>query len=85
LTNGRDVNPMQYRPFGVRIAIGLSVLASFTCIAAESGLEMAAVQLVGRAEYGAGEWRVTWPGEGWRTAFSGSRVGVTTRDLVGLR
>jgi hypothetical protein len=42
-----------------------------------------AVQLIGRAQFDAGVWRVTWPGVAWRTAFSGSRVGVTTQDAVG--
>src|ERR1700723_1583412 len=46
-------------------------------------LDAAAVQLIGRAELIAGVWRVTWPGVGWRTAFSGPRVGITTQDSVG--
>jgi hypothetical protein len=45
--------------------------------------DAAAVQLIGRAEFSAGVWRVTWPGVAWRTAFSGSGVGVTTQDTVG--
>jgi hypothetical protein len=46
------------RPFGVRMAIGISVLAAFTCFGAESGLDAAAVQLVGRAEHSTGQWHI---------------------------
>jgi len=42
----------------------------------------AAVQLIGRARLSDGVWQVTWPGVGWRTAFSGSQIGVTTQDTV---
>jgi lysophospholipase L1-like esterase len=65
------------------MALGLSVLVVVTCVGAEAARDAAAVQLIGRAEHSAGVWRVTWPGVGWRTAFSGSRVGVVTQDVVG--
>jgi lysophospholipase L1-like esterase len=51
--------------------------------ASAAPLDAAAVQLIGRAEFSAGVWRVTWPGVAWRTAFSGPRVGITTQDSVG--
>jgi lysophospholipase L1-like esterase len=70
-------------PLCLRIALGLSVLVVSTCVGAEAARDAAAVQLIGRAERSAGGWRVTWPGVGWRTAFSGSRVGVATQDSVG--
>jgi hypothetical protein len=80
-------------PFCLRMALGLSVLVVSTGMGAEAARAAAArdaaeVQLIGRAEHSAaghsaGVWRVTWPGVGWRTAFSGSRVGVTTQDTVG--
>jgi lysophospholipase L1-like esterase len=70
--------------FGLRIALGLLVLVASTAMGAEAApLDAAAVQLVGRAQLSAGVWRVTWPGVGWRTAFSGTRVGITTQDSVG--
>src|SRR5580698_11402503 len=86
------------RPFRLRMALGLSLLLTAACMKAEpprhtatldaatpnaTSLEAAAVQLIGRAELIAGVWRVTWPGVGWRTAFSGPRVGITTQDSVG--
>jgi hypothetical protein len=61
------------------MTLGLSVLVVSTGL----GAEPAAVQLIGRAERSAGVWQVTWPGVGWRTAFSGCRVGVATQDSVG--
>jgi lysophospholipase L1-like esterase len=70
-------------PFCLRMALGLSVLVVSTGMGAEAARDAAAVQLIGRAERSAGVWRVTWPGVGWRTAFSGSRVGVATQDSVG--
>jgi lysophospholipase L1-like esterase len=70
-------------PFDVRMALGLLALLVSTSAAAAGIRDAAAVQLIGRAERGAGVWRVTWPGVGWRTAFSGSRVGVATQDAVG--
>lgn len=55
--------------------------------------DVASVQLIGRAQRSVVEggnaqgattvWQVTWPGVGWRAAFSGSRVGVTTQDSIG--
>jgi lysophospholipase L1-like esterase len=50
---------------------------------AAAARDSAEVQLIGRAQRGADVWQVTWPGVGWRTAFAGSRVGVTTQDSVG--
>jgi lysophospholipase L1-like esterase len=85
------------RPFRLRMAPGLSVLVA-ACIGAAAAPDAAApdaatrnaalpgvaeVQLIGRAQLSAGVWRVTWPGVGWRTAFSGPRVGITTLDSVG--
>lgn len=72
-----------HHPFGVRIALGLLALVVSTGAGAGAVRDAAAVQLIGRAERSAGVWRVTWPGVGWRTAFSGSRVGVVTQDVVG--
>jgi hypothetical protein len=72
-----------HHPFQLRLALGVSILVVSTCVRAEAARDVAAVQLIGRAERGAGVWRVTWPGVGWRTAFSGSRVGVATQDAVG--
>ena len=79
-------------PFCLRMALGLSVLVVSTGMGAEAARAAAArdaaeVQLIGRAEHSAAErsagvWQVTWPGVGWRAAFSGSRVGVTTQDSV---
>jgi hypothetical protein len=70
-------------PFGIRMAFRLLVLVESTSIGAEAARDAAAVQLIGRAEHVAEVWRVTWPGVGWRTAFSGSRVEVGTQDAVG--
>jgi lysophospholipase L1-like esterase len=69
-------------PFRLRLALGLSILVVSTCACAETPHHAAAIQLIGRAERRAGVWRVTWPGVGWRTAFSGSRVAVVTQDSV---
>src|ERR1700680_3981033 len=69
--------------FCLRMALGVSVLVVSTCVRAEAAREAAAVHLIGRAERSDGVWRMTWPGVGWRTAFSGSRVGVATQDSVG--
>jgi len=66
-----------------RIALGFSVLVASTCAGAESARNTASIQVIGRAERSAGAWRATWPGVAWRTAFSGSRVGVTIRDVAG--
>jgi lysophospholipase L1-like esterase len=52
-------------------------------VCAEPARDAAQIQLIGRAQRSAGVWRVTWPGVGWRTAFSGSRVAVVTQDRVG--
>src|ERR1700722_234941 len=71
------------RPFRLRMALGLSVLLAPPCIKAEPAPDAAAVQLIGRAQLSGGVWRVTWPGVGWRTAFSGPRLGITTQDSVG--
>jgi hypothetical protein len=68
---------------GILGALALSVFVAATCVGAEVARDAAAVQLIGRAERSAGVWRVTWPGVGWRTAFSGSRVGIATRDSAG--
>jgi hypothetical protein len=65
------------------VAIGLFVVMVSTCLGAEVARDAASVQLIGRAQRSAGGWRVTWPGVGWRTAFSGTRVGVVTQDSVG--
>ena len=65
------------------MALGLLAWAVSTCAGAEGIRDAASVQLIGRAERSAGAWLVTWPGVGWRTAFSGSRVGVSTQDAVG--
>ncbi len=62
-------------------AVSAATAAAATANAAP--LDAAAVQLIGRAELIAGAWHVTWPGVGWRTAFSGPRVGITTLDSVG--
>jgi lysophospholipase L1-like esterase len=59
------------------------ILDVSTCVGAEAVRDAAAVQLIGRAQLDAGVWRVTWPAVGWRTAFSGSRVGVATQDSAG--
>jgi Carbohydrate esterase 2 N-terminal len=67
---------------GLRAVFGSSILVVFVCAGAEPARDAAAVQLVGRAERSADAWRVTWPGVGWRTAFSGSRVAVDTQDSV---
>jgi lysophospholipase L1-like esterase len=69
--------------FRRRLALGLSILVVSTCVRAEASRDAAEVQLIGRAQRSAGVWRVTWPGVGWRTAFSGSRVAVVTQDSVG--
>jgi lysophospholipase L1-like esterase len=71
-----------------RIALGLSVLVASTCLGAEAARDAmvrdtAAVQVIGRAQRSAGVWQVTWPGVGWRTAYSGSRIGIATQDSVG--
>src|SRR5579863_6528819 len=82
-----------HRALSVRTAIGLSLLVAATCLKAQvppdtaapnaAPLDAADVQLIGRAQLSSGVWRVTWPGVGWRTAFSGPRVGITTLDSVG--
>ena len=71
------------RPFRLRMALGLSLLLATPWIKADTAPDAAAVQLIGRAQLSAGVWRVTWTGVAWRTAFSGSRVGITTQDSVG--
>ena len=70
-------------PSGLGVVFGLSILVVSVCASAEASREAAAVQLIGRAQRGADVWQVTWPGVGWRTAFSGSRVAVDTQDNVG--
>ena len=76
-------------PLRVGTAIGLWALLASTGAGAGAmrgdveASDAAAVQLIGRAERGTEVWRVTWPGVGWRTAFSGSGVGVTTQDTIG--
>jgi lysophospholipase L1-like esterase len=70
--------------------VRIALLVLFALVVAPDAMaaDAPAVQLIGRAqlstaEDGAEAWRVTWPGVAWRTAFSGSRVGVTTQDSVG--
>jgi lysophospholipase L1-like esterase len=70
-------------PCRIRMGLGLSLLVIWSCAGAGAARDAAEVQLVGRAQRGADAWRVTWPGVGWRTAFSGTRVAVETQDSVG--
>jgi lysophospholipase L1-like esterase len=47
-----------------------------------SGLATAAIQTSGRAEHTVDGWQVTWPAVSWRTAFSGTSIGIDTQDLA---
>jgi Carbohydrate esterase 2 N-terminal len=67
----------------LRVVLGSLVLAVSIGARAETARTAAEVQVIGRAERSIDGWRVTWPGVGWRTAFSGSSVGVATQDAVG--
>jgi hypothetical protein len=48
-----------------------------------SRLATAVIQTSGRAERTADGWQVTWPAVTWRTAFSGTSIGIDTQDLAG--
>jgi len=41
------------------------------------------VQTSGRAQRTADGWQVTWPAVAWRTAFSGTSIGIDTEDRAG--
>jgi lysophospholipase L1-like esterase len=50
---------------------------------ARSELVRADIQTTGRSERTAEGWLVTWPGVAWRTAFSGTSIGIDSQDLAG--
>jgi lysophospholipase L1-like esterase len=48
-----------------------------------SGLVRADIQTTGRSERTADGWLVTWPAVAWRTAFSGTSIGIDSQDRAG--
>jgi hypothetical protein len=74
---------MSHDQFGIRMVLALLVWSVSICAGAQELREAALIQLIGRAERSAGVWRATCPGVAWRTEFSGTRAGVTTRDPSG--
>jgi lysophospholipase L1-like esterase len=41
------------------------------------------VQITGRTQRTSDGWQTTWPAVAWRTAFSGTGIGIDTQDLAG--
>jgi hypothetical protein len=67
---------------------GMFLHGTGSCISLQviSGRDVRPMQFQGKLrKRPLAEWRVTWPGVGWRSALSEARVVVTTQDLVGLR
>jgi lysophospholipase L1-like esterase len=66
------------------VAIGLLLAACAPQYYGVSpGLLRAEVQTSGRTQRTADGWQVTWPAVAWRTAFSGTSIGVDSQDLAG--